>query len=72
MTYYPLTNETGGNKYDAIIEKDKLIKIINEYCNIDQMNQTEQSFLAQIENEENYVSPKQLLWLRDIKDKYLL
>lgn len=72
MSYHPLTNETGGSAYDAMVEKDKLVKIINECCDLDRMSTREQGFVAQMENEDQFVTPKQLLWLRDIKDKYLL
>lgn len=69
---HPLSSETGGDAYDAMVEKDRLIKIINECCNADRMNPNEQGFIAQMETETGFVSPRQLLWLRDIKDKYLL
>jgi hypothetical protein len=69
MTFHPLTNETGGDAYDAMVEKDKIIKIIHECGNVDVLSSKEQGFLAQMEEEDQYVSPKQLLWLRDIKDK---
>jgi hypothetical protein len=72
MTYHPLTNETGGSAYDAIVEKQKLIKIIRDCCDIDRMTPTEQGFIERVDNNDDYISPKQLLWLRDIKDKYLL
>lgn len=71
MTYHPLTNETGGDAYDAMVEKNSLIKIIDDCCNTDRMNPVEQSFIEQMREEDRFVSPKQLLWLRDIKDKYL-
>lgn len=69
MTFHPLTSETGGTAYDAMVEKNAIIKIINECGNVDVLSPKEQGFLAQMEEEDQYVSPKQLLWLRDIKDK---
>ena len=70
MAYHPLTNETGGNAFDAKIEAKKILEIINEYADVDEMTTKEQDFLEQMEDAEN-VSPRQLLWLRDIKDKYI-
>ena len=71
MTYHPLSNQTGGNAYDAMMEKNEILKIINQYGDVDKLSPREQGFLAQMEGEDQYVSPKQLLWLRDIKDKCL-
>ncbi len=71
MTYHPLTDETGGDTTARMDEKNRLIKIIRDFVSADDMSPKEQGFVEQMENEETYVSPKQLLWLRDIKDRYI-
>ena len=69
MTYHPLTKETGGNADDNFAESRRILKILDDYANTDEMTSAEQGFIAQMESAEG-VTPKQLLWLRDIKDKY--
>lgn len=49
-------------------EADKLLKIIEGYGV--EMTPKETSFVEQMADSET-VSPKQLFWLRDIRDKYL-
>lgn len=66
---HPLSNETGGDSYDAMVEKDRIIKIIDELGDPERLSVRELSFVNQMKHEKGYVSPKQLLWLRDIKDK---
>lgn len=50
------------------VEANKLIKIIEGYGI--ELTPKETAFVEQMADSE-YVSPKQLFWLRDIRDKYL-
>lgn len=70
MSYHPLTNETGGNSLERRVEADRILKMLNESGIVGSMTPKEESFIGQIEDGD-FVSPKQLFWLRDIKDKYL-
>jgi len=70
MTYHPLSSDTGGTADDRVSEKNTIVKIIEEAGVFDAMTSKEQDFLADISDAQQ-VSPKQLFWLRDIKDKYL-
>lgn len=69
MAYHPLTNETGGSPDDRRSEADRLLKLLDE-VDVMQFTANEDRFLGQM-REDGPVSPKQLFWLRDIKDKYL-
>ena len=62
-------NETGGTPSDRRAEADRLVKIISEN-GLSQLEPRELDFVMQMDADET-VSPKQLFWLRDIKDKYL-
>jgi hypothetical protein len=75
MSYHPLANDTGGTADDRRSEAKSLLKIIGE--SRDLLEQKEEAFIEDMisalsdPDEEGTVSPKQLFWLRDIKDKYL-
>jgi hypothetical protein len=68
MTYHPLANDTGGTSGDCRAEADRIIQMLDRAI-IEGMTEREQEFLDDIDS--GPVSPKQLFWLRDIKDKYL-
>jgi len=73
MSYHPLANDTGGTADDRRVEADRILKIFRD-TNLDaeDLSETEARFVAeQIDHPERPVSPKQLFWLRDIKDRYL-
>jgi hypothetical protein len=48
-------------------EADRILQILADQ--LDEMSSVEREFVERIADGE--VSPKQLYWLRDIKDKYL-
>jgi hypothetical protein len=66
----PLTQESGGTNEERIAEKDKIVDMIDRQVDWESMTDNEQRFIEKI-TDAQYVSPKQLFWLRDIKDKYL-
>lgn len=68
MAYHTLTNETGGSPDSRRAEADKLVRLIGEHQS--ELTEREADFVVQMD-EGGPVSPKQLFWLRDIKDKYL-
>ena len=52
-------------------EADRIIKIMIENdCDCGNMTQREQEFFEKMVDHSELVSPKQLLWLRDLKGKY--
>ena len=57
---------TGGNADDRRAEADRILEIIGR--EIDRFTAKEQNFVAEMA-EGGPVSGKQLLWLRDIKDR---
>lgn len=65
-------NDTGGTADDRRAEADRLLKMLGDVmqrCPIE-MTRGELNFVEQMDS-NCAVSPKQLFWLRDIKDKYL-
>ena len=70
MAYHPLANDTGGTAEDRRDEADRIIQILSEHIDFESMEFKEQKFVGQMQD-GGRVSPKQLFWLRDIKDKYL-
>jgi len=50
-------------------EADRIIKILNQFVSADSYTDTELRLLENMDG-GTPVSPKQLLWLRDIKTKY--
>jgi hypothetical protein len=69
MAYHPLANDTGGSPEDRRNEADRILKILEDVDAV-QFTTKEDQFIGQIRDDVP-VSPKQLFWLRDIKDKYL-
>ena len=69
MAYHPLANDTGGTADDRRSEADRILKILDSEPQ-DHFTQREQEFMEQMQ-QGGTVSPKQLFWLRDIKDKCL-
>ena len=63
-----LFQESGQTPDSTRVEADKLLAIIEDFS--EQLTPKEASFVEQMGDAET-VSPKQLFWLRDIKDKYL-
>jgi hypothetical protein len=70
MTYHPLANDTGGTADDRRAEASRIIRIIFNSVDVDSVTPKEKTFIFQMD-EGGEVTPKQLFWLRDIKDKYL-
>jgi hypothetical protein len=63
-----LYQESGGTAGDRMHEAEHILSMIRDH--IDEMEVREQNFIVQMDNASS-VSPKQLLWLRDLKEKYL-
>lgn len=74
MAYHPLANDTGGSPDDRRSEADRILKLLEDECfdalAVTAFTTKEDTFIGQM-REGGPVSPKQLFWLRDIKDKYL-
>ncbi len=74
MTYHPLANDTGGTADDRRSEADRILKIMVENdLDVGSCTPAEEKFLTEMLDDDSRrpISPKQLFWLRDIKDKYL-
>lgn len=70
MAYHSLTNDTGGmTAQDRRAEADRILKILDDNVKPSSFTNKEDTFIGQV-REDGPVSPKQLLWLRDIKAKY--
>ena len=69
MSYHPLTNDTGGRAEDRRAEADRILDMLDVIPS-DEMTVKEQEFMDYVYF-GHAISPKQLFWLRDIKDKYL-
>lgn len=71
-----LYQESGGSDNDRANEAMRILEMLTDTEEI-QMNEKERGFVQQLrERVEKYgaktmVSPKQLFWLRDIKEHYL-
>ena len=70
MAYHPLSNDTGGTADDRRAEADRIIQILSEHISFEELAPNEQKFIASMQ-EGGAVSPKQLFWLRDLKDRCL-
>ena len=70
MAYHPLANDTGGTADDRRAEADRIIQILSENIEFEELAPNEQKFIGNMQ-EGSAVSPKQLFWLRDIKDRCL-
>jgi len=63
-----LFQDSGSTPDSRRAEADKLLAIIEDFS--EQLTPKEASFVEQVWSAD-FISPKQLFWLRDIKDKYL-
>ncbi len=69
----PLGNETGQSKEEDVREAGKLLDIVRDY--IDTLTPKEFTFVEGMGErfdqyqERTFVSPRQLFWLRAIRDK---
>ena len=66
--YHPLANDTGGDLNSRVSEAHLICRMVEEFTG--DMTEKESEFIEQMVDCD-YCSPKQLFWLRDIKDKYL-
>ena len=71
MRYHALANDTGGTADDRRSEADRILNMIVGHLTPEELTGKEADFVASIMDGNVPVSPKQLFWLRDIKDKYL-
>lgn len=69
-----LFQESGGSNQDRIDEAQKLIDRLYDTYNNGELTNNESQFVESIESrlQQNnpYISPKQIFWLRDIASKY--
>ena len=63
-----LFQDSGGDLNSRCNEAWQICRILEE-C-VDQMEPKERNFIEQM-TDADFVSPKQIFWLRDIKEKYL-
>lgn len=68
MAYHPLANETGGDEQSRVEEARKICRMLEEHT--DEMSQRHKDFVEQMTDCDG-CTPKQLFFLRDIKDQYL-
>jgi hypothetical protein len=68
MTYHPLTNDTAQTPERRREEAEDRIKMIDESY-YEQLTEKEKVFVEDQRFAEE-TSPKQVLWLRDICDRY--
>lgn len=68
MAYNNLTRDTAQTPERRREEADNLLKMLEGVG--EQMTEKEQEFVGDM-SLQTWCSPKQLLWLRDLKDKYL-
>jgi len=61
-------NESGGTEEDRVAEAHKIVSMLADLT--EQMKLNEAAFVEQMDDCRS-CSPKQLFWLRDLKDKYL-
>lgn len=66
MSLFQESGSTAEQRYD---EAQRIVEMLTG-VDVDKFSQQEIDFIHQIENAKT-VSPKQLFWLRDIKDKCL-
>ena len=71
MTYHPLTQETGADPEQRRQEASDLVDKITSDAGYGDLSDKEKGFVEQMEDESQFVSAKQLFWLRDIWDKLL-
>ena len=71
MTYNPLTIDTAQTPERRREEADRILKILDENLTLETtLTDRELAFVEGIEG-SCPVSPKQILWLRDLKAKYV-
>lgn len=68
MAYHPMSNDTGGTADDRRAEADRILIMLEPVAYM--LTDKETEFVDR-SSLGGSVSPKQLFWLRDIKDKYL-
>ena len=67
MAYHPLTNDTGQTPERRREEANDLCRMMVDH--VMSMTDKEQGFIESI-TDADWCSPKQLFWLRDLRDKY--
>jgi len=69
----PLWKESGGTAEGRRNEASDLLKILVAFdCDVGEMAPKDRDFVEKmLDDEEQPISPRQLFWLRDIKDRYL-
>ena len=68
MVYFNTSTQTPEERR---VEATRILRILEE-VDLDQMAEYERNFVqGQYLDEDQPVSPKQLFWLRDLKEKYL-
>lgn len=66
MSYHDLSSSSLTAR-ERVEEKNRIMKMLD---GIDGFTPVEEKFIGQIENSD-FVSVKQLFWLRDLTEKYL-
>jgi hypothetical protein len=61
-------DDSGGDLNSRVTEAHKIVGLLEEF--LEQMQPNEKNFVEQMADCD-HCSPKQLFWLRDIKEKYL-
>lgn len=66
MTYFNTSTQTPNERRN---EADKILELLADVH--DALTEVEKNLVTRLMCQSEPVSPKQLFWLRDIKDKYL-
>ena len=71
MSYHPLANDTGGTAEDRRAEATRILNMLEE-IDLDETAPNERRFLDKMfADDRQPISPKQIFWLRDLKEKLL-
>jgi len=72
MTYHPLSEDTGQTPERRLEESQKIVKMLFDELGdaLGGTSERESTFLCEMQGADS-CSPKQLFWLRDLKEKYL-
>ena len=71
-----LNQESGGDNNSRAIEALRIVKMLEDHS--EELDSRESDFYTNIADrleqygDKTFVSPKQLFWLRDLKDRYCL
>jgi hypothetical protein len=70
VAYHPLANDSGGTPESRREEATRILRMLDS-VDLDTMTASEKKFCnGMYADEDQAISPKQLFWLRDLREKY--